>query len=126
MTFELTLTFQPEAPPLPITGNPVLIEGKPNFLVKYSLKDGVVSRTELVGTKEIADLYYDPVRNKLWIADSINRTLNMCTPEGEVLLSWPVPFIDNGEGIYVDHENSCVWVGDDTTSKLYKIHFDNL
>ena len=50
----------------------------------------------------------------------------MCNPEGEVLLSWPVPFIDNGEGIYVDHANSCVWVGDDTTSKLYKIHFDNL
>ena len=99
---------------------------KPNLLVKYSLKDGVVARTELVGTREIADLYYDPVRNKLWIADSINRTLNMCNPEGEVLLSWPVPFIDNGEGIYVDHANSCVWVGDDTTSKLYKIHFDNL
>lgn len=34
-----------------------------------------------------------------------------------------VPLIDNGEGLYVDREHRCIWVGDDTTSKLYKISF---
>ena len=62
----------------------------------------------------------------LWIADSELRTINLCTMEGKVLVSYPVPFIDNGEGLYVDHENSCIWVGDDTTSKLYKIGFSGL
>ncbi len=92
----------------------------------YSLKKGEVSRRVLTDTKEIADLCYDPVRDVLWIADSDARTINLCTLEGDVLKSFPVPFIDNGEGLYVDHENQCIWVGDDTTSKLYKIHFSNL
>lgn len=99
---------------------------KPNLLMLYSLKDGMVSRKELTGTDEIADLYYDPVRDRLWIADSDRRTINICTVEGDVLASYPVPFIDNGEAIYIDHERGCVWVGDDTTSNLYKIQFQRL
>ena len=101
-------------------------QDSPNLLVTYSLKKGEISRRVLTDTKEIADLCYDPVRDVLWIADSDARTINLCTLEGDVLKSFPVPFIDNGEGLYVDHENQCIWVGDDTTSKLYKIHFSNL
>ena len=99
---------------------------EPNLLVRYSLSDGELSRRVLTDTDEIADLYYDPVRDVLWIADSERRTINVCTLEGDVLVSYPVPFIDNGEGLYVDHARGCVWVGDDTTSKLYRISFGNL
>ena len=99
---------------------------EPNLLVRYSLSDGELSRRVLTDTDEIADLYYDPVRDVLWIADSERRTINVCTLEGDVLVSYPVPFIDNGEGLYVDHEHGCIWVGDDTTSKLYRISFGNL
>lgn len=103
----------------------------PNLLVTYSLhapiaKKGEIARKELTDTQEIADLCYDPVRDVLWIADSDSRTINVCTVDGDVVVSYPVPFIENGEGLYVDHENQCVWVGDDTTSKIYKIHFSNL
>ena len=62
----------------------------------------------------------------LWVADSKSRTINLCTTDGEVLASYSVSFIDNGEGIYVDHAHSCIWVCDDTTSKIYKISFTNL
>ena len=99
---------------------------RPNLLVQYSLKDGIVSRRELTGTSEIADLCYDPVRDVLWIADSERRVLYLCTPEGDVLNSYPVPFLDNGEAVCVDHANSCIWMGDDTTSQLYRISFDRL
>ena len=99
---------------------------KPVQLICYSLTDGIVWRKDLTGVSEIADLCYDPVRDVLWIADSELRTLNRCTPEGEVQGSWPIPFIDNGEGLWIDHENSCIWVGDDTTSRIYKIPFGNL
>jgi len=37
-----------------------------------------------------------------------------------------MPDIDNGEGLFVDHANSCIWIGDDTTSKIYRIAFENL
>ena len=99
---------------------------KPVQLILYSLKDGIVWRKDLTGVSEIADLCYDPVRDALWIADSEQRTLNLCTPEGEVTAFWPIPFIDNGEGLWVDHESNCIWVGDDTTGQIYKIPFSNL
>ena len=99
---------------------------KPVQLMRFTLSGGITDRRELTGMSEIADLCYDPVRDVLWIADSERRTLNLCTLDGDVQASWSIPFIDNGEGIWVDHEHSCIWVGDDTTSRIYKIHFDNL
>jgi len=100
---------------------------KPIRLILFSASDGIQAQRDLTsGLTEIADLCYDPVRDVLWIADSEAHTLNLCTLDGEVQASWPIPFIDNGEGICVDHEHSCLWVGDDTTSRIYQIHFDNL
>ncbi len=100
---------------------------KPIALMRFSVADGtVVSRRELTGVTEIADLCYDPVRDVLWIADSEERTLNLCTVDGDVLASYSMAFIDNGEAVCVDHANSCIWVGDDTTSRIYKIHFEGL
>ncbi len=99
---------------------------KPTLLIRYSLKVGTLSQKELTGVSEIAGLCYDPIRNTLWIADSERHTINMCTPDGELLASWTVPFIDNAEGICVDHGHGCIWVGDDTTSRIYRISFENL
>jgi uncharacterized protein YjiK len=98
----------------------------PTMLFQYSLTDGIISRTEITGTTEIAALCYDPVRDVLWIADSEQHNINLCTTDGKVLATYSVPFIDNGESLYVDHENSCIWIGDDTTSKIYRITFANL
>lgn len=97
-------------------------------LIRYSLDKGEISRRDLSSTslKEIADLCYDPVRDVLWIADSKNRTINLCNLNGDVIQSYGVPFIDNGEGLYVDHTHNCIWVSDDTTSKIYRISFSNL
>ena len=97
----------------------------PSQLIRYSLSEGITGRWE-TETSEIADLCYDPVRDVLWIADSDRHTINLCTLEGQIRRSYPMPFIDNGEGLYVDHEHGCIWIGDDTSSKLYRIPFDNL
>ncbi|MCR5352466.1 MAG: histidine-type phosphatase [Bacteroidales bacterium] len=110
-------------------GDGILLIGNqanPSRLFRYSLRDGILARTDLTCVDDISDLYYDPVRDRLWIADSERRTVEYCTPEGEVLATYPVPFIENGEGLYVDHAHQCIWVGDDTTSRLYKISFSNL
>jgi hypothetical protein len=102
-------------------------QAKPRLLIRYSPTEGIIGRTEITeGIDDISDLCYDPVRNALWIADSELRTINLCTLEGKVIATYPVPFIDNGEGLYVDRDHQCIWVGDDTTSKLYKISFSNL
>ena len=102
-------------------------QAKPRLLIRFSPTEGIIGRTEITeGIEDISDLCYDPVRNALWIPDSELRTINLCTLEGKVIATYPVPFIDNGESLYVDREHQCIWVGDDTTSKLYKISFKNL
>ena len=98
---------------------------KPVRLMRFA-NGQVIDRHDLTGVTEIADLCYDPVHDVLWIADSEERTINLCTLDGEVMATWNVPFIDNGESICIDHERSCIWVGDDTTSKIYRINFENL
>ena len=98
----------------------------PVLLVQVSPTDGEIARHVITGTSEVADLCYDPVRDVLWIADSERHILYLCTPEGEVKEEYPMPDIDNGEAVYVDHANSCIWLGDDTTSQIYRISFKNL
>ena len=102
-------------------------QAKPRLLIRFSPTGEILDRTEITeGIEDISGLCYDPVRNALWIPDSELRTINLCTLEGKVIASYPVPFIDNGESLYVDRDHQCIWVGDDTTSKLYKISFKNL
>ena len=102
-------------------------QDRPVLLMQFSPESGTVTtRKELTGVTDLSDLCYDPVRDVLWIADSEQRTINLCSTDGEVLAIYPVPFIDNGEGVCVDHANSCIWVGDDTTSRIYQIHFEGL
>ena len=99
----------------------------PTLLMCYSPKeDKMLWQKELDFSSEIADLYYDPVRDVLWVADSERHVFYLCTAEGDVMNAYPMPDIDNGEGLFVDHANGCIWIGDDTTSKVYKISFTGL
>ena len=103
-------------------------QANPCVLLRLSATDGsIMSRTEITtGITDISDLCYDPVRNALWIADSEARTINLCDQVGKVQKSYSVSYIDNGEGLCIDRERQCIWVSDDTTSKVYKISFTNL
>ena len=102
-------------------------QANPVLLMCYSPKeDKMLWQKELDFTSEIADLYYDSVRDMLWVADSERHEFYLCTAGGEKLATYPMPDIDNGEGLFVDHANGCIWIGDDTTSKIYRISFKGL
>ena len=103
-------------------------QANPRLLLRLSATDGsIISRREIAGgITDISDLCYDSVRNALWIADSETKTINLCDLQGNVQKSYSVPYIDNGEGLYVDRERQCIWVSDDTTANIYKISFLNL
>ena len=102
-------------------------QADPIEFIKFSVKDKhILSRTRLEKTSEIGGLFYDSKTDHLWIMDSYKFFIHLCTPDGEVLQSYPIPFIANAESCCVDHRNSCLWVGDDETNQIYKIHFDNL
>lgn len=78
---------------------------------------------------EIADLEYDPLTDWLWIVDSEAKKLTALTGDAERILgAYLVKTPANPESLCVDHEHSCIWVGDDygSTSYLYKYEFTGL
>jgi len=78
---------------------------------------------------EIADLYYDPLTDWLWVIDSESRRCFALSGDAESMLGfYSVKGIENPESICVDHANSCIWVGDDygSTSYLYRYDFTGL
>ncbi|MCR5570777.1 MAG: hypothetical protein K6F42_00850 [Bacteroidales bacterium] len=99
---------------------------RPSLLMQYSLQENRILSGCLTQTSEIADLCYDPVRDVLWVMDSDAYTINLCTTGGEILQSWPVPYIANAEAVCVDHARGCLWIGDDTTSRIFKMEFEGL
>ncbi len=78
---------------------------------------------------EVGDLYYDPLTDWLWVVDSETHKFYALTGDAEHMLgSYTLKTRLNEEGIYVDHDRSCVWITDDDekTSHLYKYEMSNL
>lgn len=78
---------------------------------------------------EIADLCYDPLTDWLWIIDSESKRFFALTGDAESMLGYYImKGTDNPEALCIDHEHSCVWVGDDygSTSYIYKYEFTGL
>ena len=79
---------------------------------------------------EVGGLCYDAQTDLLWVTDSEVHKLFIFNGEVTKLLAvYDIPYIGNAESVLVDHDRSCVWVGDDngtSNSRLYKISFTGL
>lgn len=102
------------------------------FLCNIDTKD-VVSDIKLREVfpqiTEIADLCYDALTDWLWVIDSEARKFFVLTGDAsEMLCYYATGNIANPEAIFVDHQHSCIWVGDDygETSHLYRFDFTGL
>lgn len=95
-------------------------------LWQYKVDGTIVSKISLSDfATEIAGLCYEPEADLLWVTDSNQAKIFLCTTEGVLLGTYDVPFIENLESICVDRERGCVWVASDEDSpKLYKLTFD--
>ncbi len=94
-------------------------------LWQYKLDGTMVSKISLSSfASEIAGLCYDPQSGRLWVTDSKKAKIFVCSPDGNLLATYDISFIDNAESICVDRRNDCVWVAsDEDDTKLYRIAF---
>ena len=95
----------------------------------YNL-DGTVAwkksmRTVAIGMQEIADICYDPVKDQIWIIDSVTQCIYLFNGDAtEHLATYKVPYGGNCESLTIDEKNGCVWIAaDDNPSYLFKINF---
>jgi hypothetical protein len=77
---------------------------------------------------EVADLYYDPLTDWLWILDSERKMILVWNGDVTEFLGAYAVSGSNPEALCVDHEHGCVWIGDDygSTSYLYRYEFSGL
>lgn len=101
-------------------------QAQPARIVKYNLAQ---DKTEgwfdiKFVSKNISDLCYDSVDNTMWVIDSKGPAFYHCTLEGTLIATYRIPFVEQAEGLAVDHAQGTVWVGCDKTSKLYRIKIE--
>lgn len=94
-------------------------------LWQYAMDGTMISKVSLSSfASEIAGLCYDQQSGRLWVTDSKKAKIFVCTPEGNLLATYDISYIDNAESICVDRSHDCVWVGsDEDSTKLYRISF---
>ena len=94
-------------------------------LWQYKLDGTMLSKVSLSDfATEVAGLCYDPENEWIWVADSNESKLFVCTPDGTLVATYDLPEIENAESVCVDRKNDCVWVGSDEDSpKLYRLEF---
>lgn len=103
-----------------------------SYLFCVELATGeVVWKKEMYDTScvsEVADLYYDPLTDWLWILDSERKMILVWNGDVTELLGAYAVSGSNPEALCVDHEHGCVWIGDDygSTSYLYRYEFTGL
>ena len=95
----------------------------PTRIVKYCLTTGKACGYFDIKfvSKYISDLYYDKTDNTMWIVDSKGPAFYHSTLEGKLIATYHIPFVDQAEAIALDRAKGIVWVGCDTSSKLYRI-----
>lgn len=72
-------------------------------------------KTVAIGCQEIADICYDPVKDRIWIVDSESQSIYLFNGDAtKHLATYKVNFAGNCESIYLDYERNCVWVADDS------------
>lgn len=94
-------------------------------LWQYKLDGTMLSKVSLSDfATEVAGLCYDPESAWIWVADSNESKLFVCTLDGTLVTTYDLPEIENAESVCVDRKNDCVWVGSDEDSpKLYRLEF---
>ena len=83
-------------------------------------------KTVAIGMQEIADIYYDSVKDQIWIIDSETQSIYLFNSDAtEHLATYRgLSFAGNCESVCVDYINDCVWIADDDDpSRLFKIDF---
>jgi uncharacterized protein YjiK len=79
------------------------------------------SYTDITFAQFLSDICYDDSDNTLWIADSKSKKVFHCNLNGKVIASQAVDYIAKAEALAVDRNKGYMWIGCDSSGKLYKV-----
>jgi uncharacterized protein YjiK len=93
-------------------------EKNPCLLIETDLEGKVFSERKLNISKDLSGLYYDIIKDELWIISDESKAIFKCKTDGTIINEFKVD-IKQIEGIAIDFTNSLLYLVSDKTEKLY-------
>ncbi|MCP5062043.1 MAG: hypothetical protein GY936_06210 [Ignavibacteriae bacterium] len=121
--FNIDLYGKPNSGLEGITFNPnnnhlyVLNEKNPCLLLELGLDGKVFSKKELKFAKDLSGIFFDELKNELWITSHENKSAYKCTTDGTVLNSYSIG-VPQAEGIAIDFEMKKIFLVCDKSQSL--------
>jgi len=94
---------------------------EPTRLFTYVQSTQSLTYVDITFAQYLSDVCYDTSDNTLWIADSNSKKVFHCNLNGTLINSQSVSFIAKAEAIAVDRSKGYMWLGCDSSGKLYKV-----
>lgn len=103
-------------------------QANPVCIKQFSIpRTKVIQNFNIGFTSEIADLYYDETSDTIWILNSNDSTIHICSDSFAQIqtIKLDIDPYYNPEALVVDTQNKIIWVGCDTANQtnLYKIRY---
>ncbi|MDE5636415.1 MAG: hypothetical protein K2I43_00080, partial [Alistipes sp.] len=68
-----------------------------------------------------SDICYDSASDALWILDSKQKRISVCTTKGVVQRTYAIDFVAKAEAMALDRKQGVVWLGCDESGRLYRV-----
>ena len=100
-------------------------QSKPFRVYTYSLVTGTWGTAfDVSGAKSLSDIFYDKDDGTLWITDAKTQKLTQFRPDGTLLQSMDISFVNKPEGFCKDSSLKLMWFVCDKTNKIYKVSYN--
>lgn len=97
-------------------------QAQPTLILRYSLlSGGIEEQIPIDFATFLSDICYDSARNALWILDSKQKRISVCTPKGVVQRTYAIDFVTKAEAMALDRSRGVVWLGCDESGRLYRV-----
>jgi uncharacterized protein YjiK len=96
----------------------IVNEKLPRLLIELDADLNVVVKTELTDTEDYSGVFYDDVKDQLWLISDENNAIMQCNFDGSIKESFRVT-VPQMEGIAVDHKSKRIYTISDITGELF-------
>ncbi|MEN8194349.1 MAG: SdiA-regulated domain-containing protein [Bacteroidota bacterium] len=94
----------------------ILNEKNPGKLIRLRSDFSIIAEYDLNFASDYSGIFYESSTNNLWIVSDQNKTLNKCTPKGDLIESYSIR-VTQAEGIAISGDK--IYVISDAEEKLY-------
>lgn len=97
-------------------------QAQPTLVLRYSLlTDRIEEQIPIDFATFLSDICYDAAGDALWVLDSKQMRIFVCSMRGAVQRTYSVDFVKKAEAMALDRRHGVVWLGCDESGRLYRV-----